>query len=283
MKNLISQKKLTGERALFALTDATVRDSVFEDGESPLKESRSITVEGCIFRWKYPMWYSKDITVTDTTLLDTARSGIWYTDNISLTDCTVDAPKTFRRSRGITLTRVSLNKAQETMWSCKDISLTDVNAVGDYFCMNSENITADRLTVSGNYAFDGCRNLTVRNARLISKDAFWNCENVRVEDSLIIGEYLGWNSKNLTLVNCTVESNQGLCYMDGVTLVNCKLVNTDLAFEYSSVNADIRSHVVSVKNPLSGRIVADSIGEIIHESNRVDITSTDISEREKNV
>ena len=278
---IVSQMKLTGERALFAAENITVRDSVFEDGESPLKESSNIRVEGCIFRWKYPMWYSKQVTVEGSTLLDTARSGIWYTRGISLTDCTVDAPKTFRRSSEITLTRVDLNRAQETMWSCSDISMTDVNAVGDYFCMNSSDIVADNLTVSGNYAFDGCRNLTVKNSRLISKDAFWNCENVRVENSLIIGEYLGWNSKNVTLVNCTLESNQGLCYMEGVTLFNCKLINTDLAFEYSMVDAEVRSHIISVKNPLSGRIVADSIGQIIHEPGRVDTAKTEIKVRDK--
>ena len=39
--------------------------------------------------------------------------------------------------------------------------------------------------------------------------------------------------------------------------------DTDLSFEYSEVEADIQGHIVSVKNPKSGRIVADSIGEII--------------------
>ena len=46
----------------------------------------------------------------------------------------------------------------------------------------------------------------------------------------ISGEYLGWNSKNVTFVGCTIESNQGMCYMDNVVLRDCKLVNTDLCF-----------------------------------------------------
>ena len=40
---------------------------------------------------------------------------------------------------------------------------------------------------------------------------------------------------------------------------------TDLAFEYSDVEADVKGHIVSVKNPKSGTIVADSVGEIIRE------------------
>ena len=85
-------------------------------------------------------------------------------------------------------------------------------------------------------------------------------------DSLIVGEYLGWNSRNVRLVGCTVESNQGMCYMDGVELVGCKLINTDLAFEYSTVNATVTSSIVSVKNPI-GRIEAESIDEIIIDEN----------------
>ena len=40
---------------------------------------------------------------------------------------------------------------------------------------------------------------------------------------------------------------------------------TDLAFEYSDVQADVKGHIVSVKNPKSGIIEADSVGEIISE------------------
>ena len=261
--NKIFQKKLTGERALFRASQLDVVQSVFEDGESPLKESREISVTDSIFKWKYPMWYSKNVSVYNTTFLVTARSGIWYTDNVSLTDCTVDAPKTFRRSSNIKLTSCTLPFAQETMWGCKNITLSSVSVTGDYFCLNAENIVATELTVSGNYAFDGAKNIEISNSKLISKDSFWNAENVVVRDSLIVGEYLGWNSKYVTLINCTVESNQGMCYMEGLKMINCKLINTDLAFEYSSVDADIKSSIVSIKNPTAGVIAAESVGEVI--------------------
>ena len=273
---LIKERKFVGERALFASRMLDIRDSVFEDGESPLKESSAIRLEGCIFKWKYPLWYCDGVSAKGTTLLETARSGIWYTKNISMNDCTIDAPKTFRRSSNILLRSVRMPRAQETLWHCKDVHMYDVSVSGDYFGMNCIGVDAERLYISGNYAFDGALNVIVKNSRLISKDAFWNCENVEVYDSLIIGEYLGWNSKNVKFVNCTIESNQGLCYMDGVTLVNCKLVNTDLAFEYSKVNAEVKSRIISVKNPTSGKITAYAIDEIIMEDGRVDTTLTTI-------
>ena len=278
---LIKEERFVGERALFASRELDIRDSVFEDGESPLKESRAIRLDGCIFRWKYPLWYCEGVSARSTTLCDTARSGIWYTKGISMNDCVIDAPKTFRRSSEIILKDVRMPNASETLWNCKDVHLYGVTVRGDYFGMGTVGVEADGLHISGNYAFDGGMNIRIRNSRLISKDAFWNCENVEVYDSLIVGEYLGWNSKNVKFVNCRIESNQGLCYMDGVTLVNCKLVNTDLAFEYSSVNADIVSSVISVKNPTSGRILADSIGEIIMDADCVDTTKTIIEIRDK--
>ena len=53
----------TGERALFQGKDLRISDSIFEDGESPLKHSRNIELYGCAFRWKYPLWYSENVKV----------------------------------------------------------------------------------------------------------------------------------------------------------------------------------------------------------------------------
>ena len=258
------QGYFAGERALFSTHGAKITDSVFEAGESPLKESSNLEIEGCIFGWKYPLWYCKDVTVKTSTLLEGARSGIWYTVGISISDSVIEAPKTFRRSSSIRLSSVSLPKAQETLWNCRDITLSKVTAAGDYFGFGSENIECDKFVIDGNYLFDGGKNITVRDSKLISKDAFWNTENVVVENSLIIGEYLGWNSKNVTFKNCTIQSLQGMCYMKDVKLVNCKLINTTLAFEYSSVDADVTGKIDSIKNPLPESVIrAEAVDEII--------------------
>lgn len=272
----IGQERLTGERALFAARDCEIEETIFDDGESPLKESRNISLRACMFKWKYPLWYAKEIDVRDSTWFDMARAGVWYSERVRVTDCAIEAPKNFRRCHDLTLRHVSFANAAETLWECDGVTLTDVTAKGDYFAMNSRNMTADNLTLSGNYSFDGCRNLTVRNSRLLSKDAFWNCEDVRAENCFISGEYLGWNTKRLTLVDCTVESLQGLCYVEDLVLRNCRLLNTTLAFEYSTVDAEIVGRVDSVKNPTSGRIVADEIGELILESERIDPAKTEI-------
>ena len=141
--------------------------------------------------------------------------------------------------------------------------------------MNTNNLKINKFSLVGNYSFDGCKNVEVHDSKLISKDAFWNTENVTVYDSFITGEYLGWNAKNLTLINCTIESLQGLCYIDNLVMKNCKLINTTLAFEYSSVDADICSKVDSIINP-GGTIRAKEIGELIIEKDKVDPEKTKI-------
>ena len=276
----IKQMYLTGERALFHALDKDVQDCTFADGESPLKESRNIKLNNSTFKWKYPLWYSQDIYCIHTTLMETARSGMWYTKNITMKNCFIQAPKTFRRCEGVTLLNVQLPNAEETFWNCKDIKLKDVTACGNYFAMNSENIKISDFTLSGNYSFDGAKNIEVHNAKLLSKDAFWNCENVTVYDSLIIGEYLGWNSKNVRFVNCTIDSLQGMCYMDNVELENCKLLNTTLAFEYSTFKAVIVSTIDSITNPYEVMIPAEEIKEIIFEEAYVDPAKTKIETRE---
>ena len=266
----------TGERAMYHTSDAEIVDAVFCDGESPLKESSNLSLSSVRFEWKYPLWYCKSVEAVGCTLSATARSGIWYTHGIKFTDSKIEAPKTFRRASGITLIRTDMPNAEETLWGCRDIEIRDSSAAGDYFGMNCENVLVENFTLDGNYCFDGARGVTVKNARLMSKDAFWNTENVTVTDSVIVGEYLGWNSKNLTFINCTIESNQGLCYIENLKLVNCELRNTDLALELSTVDCDIISAVDSVKNPISGRIHARSIGEIILDTDMIDPSLTEI-------
>ena len=273
----IHEEKLSGERALYKGSDLKIYDTVFFDGESPLKESRNIELYGCEFQWKYPVWYADNVYAKDCVWQEMGRSGVWYTKNMVIEDSIIGAPKNFRRCQNITIRNSSIPNAQETFWMCDGVELDHVTARGDYFGMNTDNVKADHLELFGNYAFDGSKNVEIRNSKLITKDCFWNCENVTVYDSYISGEYLAWNTKNLTLINCTIESNQGLCYIDNLKMVNCKLVNTRLAFEYANdVDAEIINKVDGIFNPGSGSISAREVAELIVEPDNCDISKTNI-------
>jgi len=257
----------TGERALFMLTNATINNALFCDGESPLKESLNVDIIRCTFDWKYPIWYAKNIEVTESHFNQTARSGIWYTDNITMNHCEIDAPKTFRKATRITLNSCSLEHADETLWFCKDVNLDCVKAKGNYLAMGAENVTVNHLRLDGNYFLDGAKNCVIRDSILNSKDAFWNTENVTIINCKIIGEYLGWNSKNLTFINCEISSLQGLCYIDGLKMINCKLTDSSLCFEYcTKIDAQIIDTFESIKNPTSGVIRARGFNKLIVDS-----------------
>jgi len=272
----IKQQILTGERALFQAHDLNIEDSIFEDGESPLKHSRNIHLLHSMFKWKYPLWYSDNIQMEHCTIFEMGRAGIWYTKHITVADTIIEAPKMFRRCEDVTLRNVTFPNAEETLWNCQNLVLSNISAKGDYFGMNCTDAKIDHLQLVGNYSFDGAQNLIVEDSALLTKDAFWNCENITVRNSFISGEYFGWNSRNITLENCTVESLQGFCYIENLVMRNCKLLNTTLAFEYSTIDAEIVSHIDSVKNPAGGVLRAKSIGTLILEPEQIDPEKTKI-------
>lgn len=272
----MEREVFTGERALYQAKDLTLIDCTFDDGESPLKHSENITCNRCSFKWKYPFWYAKHIRVKDSVLFEMSRSGLWYGEDLTFEDTMIEAPKEFRRCDGVTLRHVTLPNAEETLWTCRNIRLENVVAKGAYFGKDCGNIFADHLELYGNYCFDGARNIEIHNAKLLSKDSFWNTENVTVYDSYIAGEYLGWNSKNLTFVNCTIESLQGFDYIENLTLKDCTLLNTTLAFEYSTVDATIKGRVESILNQKAGIIRADGVGTLILDSDKVDPAKTTV-------
>ena len=277
MERYIDNQTFTGERAKFMSKKARFYRCVFKDGESPLKESSDIALDTVEFHWKYPIWYCNHVRCHNVTFLETARSGVWYTNDIEFVACNIEAPKTFRRCDVVRLINVKMPNANETFWSCKNIFIDQVHAVGDYFGFNSQEIEVNNLTLDGNYAFDGGKDIVIRCSALNSKDCFWNCENVTVVNSTIVGEYLGWNSKNVTFINCKIISHQGLCYMENVKLVNCQLIDSDLCFEFcKNIDAEITTEIDSVINPSSGVIKAKGIKELIIDENQVDPNATKI-------
>lgn len=57
----VRQALLTGERAEFQASGKRYIDTIFDDGESPLKHAHDIELESSSFKWKYPLWYCSDI------------------------------------------------------------------------------------------------------------------------------------------------------------------------------------------------------------------------------
>ena len=119
--------------------------------------------------------------------------------------------------------------------------------------------------MAGKYSFQYIENSVFEHCEFDTKDAFWHAKNIVVRDSVVKGEYLAWYSENVTFERCRIIGTQPLCYCKGLKLVDCEMVDTDLAFERSQVQATLTTPVVSIKNPLAGRITVPAVGEIIRD------------------
>ncbi|MCH5244833.1 MAG: DUF3737 family protein [Muribaculaceae bacterium] len=262
---IIKDIETGGERPFYGSHGLRLENVIIHAGESALKECSDIEAVNCRFEGKYPFWHVDGFTIKDCLFTEGGRAALWYSKNLVMSDTRVEAPKMFREMQSLSLERVEIPNAAETMWHCRGVKLRDVKVGNaDYLFMHSSDIDIDRYHQDGNYSFQYCRNVTIRNAVLNTKDAFWNTENVTVIDSEINGEYLGWHSNGLTLINCRISGTQPLCYCKNLKMVDCQMAeDADLAFEFSTLEATIKGNVTSIKNPNGGTIKADSIGEVI--------------------
>ncbi len=265
----IKDIEIGGERPFFAEQDLKLDNVHIGVGESALKRCHNIEATNCIFDGKYPFWHTENFSVDNCTFHTGAQAALWYSKGCKMTDCIVEAPKMFREMDGIVVVNTDFPDGEEMLWHCRNVRLHNVRIDRcDYLFMHSSDIEIAEYEQHGNYSFQYCKNVNIANAKIFSKDAFWNTENVTVRDSELHGEYLGWHSRNLTLINCHITGTQPLCYAHNLTLINCTFGDdADLAFEESSLNAEIISPIVSVKNPTTGRISAPAIGEIIIDEN----------------
>lgn len=266
---IIKDKEFGGERPLYALHDARLENVTIHVGESSIKEGSNIEAENCTFEGKYVFWEVNGFTVRNCYFAESARSSLWYSRNGRMIDCKVDAPKLFRRMKGIYVENTDFPNGEQYLWDCSDIELHNVSIDNcDYAFMHCDNVRIDRYRQEGNYSFQYARNVEIHNAVINSKDAFWEAENVTVYDSEINGEYLGWYGKNLKFVRCHLTGEQLLCYVDGLILEDCTFGDdANLLFEYSKVEGNVKGHLTSVKNPTTGHLTANSIGEIIIDEN----------------
>lgn len=267
------------ERALYAVKNVVVENCRFDgpaDGESALKESSDITVRGCYMNLRYPFWHVTNAHISNCELTPNCRAALWYDKNVVIENCKMNGIKALRECSDVVL-KSSTVSSPEFIWKCRDLVIEDVNILeSEYPFFEVENAKITKLKIKGKYSFQYCSNIEITDSELNTKDAFWHTKNVTVRDTVINGEYLGWYSENLTLINCRIVGTQPFCYCKNLTLKNCVMEKCDLSFERSTVNAEVLSSIDSIKNPLGGKIVAESVGELIMDKDVIGDTKTDI-------
>lgn len=284
MGTTIANKQFDEERALYHLQDADVVECIFAgpaDGESVLKESRDVRIKDCSFSLRYPLWHVKKFTMEDSSMDELTRAAIWYAADGVIRNSVLGGIKAVRECENIRIENCRII-SQEFGWKSKGITLADSQIESEYLFFDSRDVKLERVKMKGKYSFQYMKNLEIFDCVLDTKDAFWHSENVTVRNSVVKGEYLAWFSDGLTLIDCKIIGTQPLCYCKNLKLVNCTMEDTDLSFEYSEVEADVKGHVISIKNPKSGTITVDSVGEIIKEAPVMECTA-EILVRDNNV
>ena len=256
------------ERALYGEREIYVKKCGFDgpaDGESAFKEAAAIRTEECYFNLRYPFWHCDEVQISDCEMTENCRAALWYSKDIHINNSKLHGIKAVRECSNVKLSKCDVI-SPEFGWFSSDITATDSSFVGEYFMLRSKNIHFESIDFKGKYSFQYIENATFDNCRLDTKDAFWHAKNVTVRNSTVKGEYLAWYCENVTFENCKLIGTQPLCYCKNLRLINCEMEGCDLSFEKSEVQAQIIGHIDSVKNPISGSISADSIGEVIYDT-----------------
>lgn len=267
---VIENKTLDEERALYESENLIIRNCTFDgpaDGESAIKECKNISVENCYWNLRYPFWHDTGLEIKDTELTENCRAALWYSQDIEILDSKLHGIKALRECADVKVGNCSII-SPEFGWSVDKICMENTHVTGEYFMMRSSNLDFKDVELHGKYSFQYIENAVFENCVLDTKDAFWHGKNITVRNSIVKGEYLAWYSENLTLENCKISGTQPFCYCKGLKLIDCELVDADLCFEKSEVNATITTPVVSIKNPLSGTIRVPAVGEIIYDDER---------------
>ena len=265
---IIRDRSFDEERALYGLSNATLNHVRFAgpaDGESALKECADITVNDTTFELRYPLWHTTGVKLTNTLFTDTSRAALWYAGDVHIRDSKLLGIKALRECDNVSIEGSEVI-SQEFGWMSRTVVVRDSSIAGEYAFFHASNLHLENVRFSGKYSFQYVENLVIEGGSFDTKDAFWHARNVTVRNASLKGEYLGWYSEGLTLVNCRIEGTQPLVHCRNLTLVDCEMVGCDLAFEGSDVQATVRGHVDSIRDPQSGHIEVGSVGEIVHDT-----------------
>lgn len=261
----ITNKTFDEERALYGAEDLFVTDCTFDgpaDGESAFKEGRAVQVDHCFFNLRYPFWHDTGLKIENCEMTALCRAALWYSDGVEINNSKLHGIKALRECRKVKMHGCDI-VSPEFGWSVRDIEMVDCTAESEYFMMRSDHLTFKNVRMKGKYSFQYIQDAVFDGCIFDTKDAFWHAKNITVKNSVVKGEYLAWYSENITFVNCKIIGTQPLCYCRNLKLIGCEMMDADLCFERSEVEATLTAPIISVKNPLSGHIYVPAVGEVI--------------------
>ena len=263
----IYNKNFDEERALYGSNGLILKHCAFDgpaDGESAIKECKNVEAEDCFFNLRYPFWHNGRLKISGSEMTEFCRAALWYSSDIEITDSKLHGIKALRECSYVKMSGCDV-VSPEFGWSVHEMEMEHCTVESEYFMMRSSCLTFRGILLKGKYSFQYICDSVFENCDFDTKDAFWHAKNITIRNSVIKGEYLARYCENVTFENCKIIGTQPLCYCKGLKLVDCEMIDTDLCFEKSEVEATVKTPVDSIKNPLSGHIYVPCVGEIIRD------------------
>ena len=259
---------ITGEERAFHnqinkyFKNITINDK--PDGKFAFKECRNITIENSNIFLKYNFWQCHNLCLNNSNFKLSALSPIWNSKNIEIIKCEILGPNACRNCTNLIIKNSQIN-SDDFCWKSDGIKFEKNNISGNNILLDSSNINIQSCDFIGKNSLQYTKNINICNTNIDDKNCLWHAKNVYCKNCKIIGEHLGWYCENAVFEDCHIDSIQPFCYCKKLKLINCKMDNCILAFEYSDIEADIHSHIDSIKNVLNGKILVDSYGEYIRD------------------
>jgi hypothetical protein len=219
-------------------------------------------VDDCYFNLRYPFWHNHTLSIKESTLTENCRAALWYSSDITIDNTSMLGIKALRECHHVKINDCTI-QSPEFGWSLDDIEMNRTYVISEYFMLRSSHLTFNYVNLIGKYSFQYIEDSVFSSCVFDTKDAFWHAKNITIKDSVLKGEYLAWYCENVTFDNCTIIGTQPLCYCKKLKLINCRMIDCDLSFEKSEVEATITSSVTSIKNPYKGTITVKEVDELI--------------------
>lgn len=263
-------KNLTfkGNRILSNIYDKNYVKCVFYDGLYQFKNSKSITIDNCTFFSKYTFWTTSDINIFNSLFERDTRAVFWYTTNLEIKKTTFLGAKVINYSSNIKI-QDSIIHSDYDFWNSSDISIFSSELVGDYLLYYSANIDISNCKIESKQALQMCKNIKMSKTAIKSSDILWHAQDGFFEDVYFSGKNIGWNSKNLTFNNCFFEGETPFCYASNIIFNNCKFINSNGAFEDSTIRGTVSGDIKSIFKPkeLDLTIKTNVIPKVIFNEN----------------
>ena len=255
------------ERAFYGARNVKVKSVKIDgprDGESAFKECRDVECTDCYFNLRYPFWHNHNLKINNSEMTEFCRAALWYSENIDIRNVKMHGIKALRECKNVNIDDCHI-VSPEFGWSVHGINMRNSHAESEYFMMRSSSIKFKNVDFKGKYSFQYIKDAVFEDCAFDTKDAFWHAENVLVKNCVVKGEYLAWYCDGVTFDHCKIIGTQPLCYCKNLKLIDCEMIDCDLAFEKSDVEATITTPVISIKNVSDGCVTVPSVGEIIRD------------------